>query len=338
MKDSGVAIMGSATAPESAENRALLAVERAMNSPLLNDNDIRGARYILLNVTYGSDELTMDEFAEISDYIQDAAGGTANLIKGFGQDPSLGDKISVTVIATGFTGKNNIDYGIQEKPERIVKNLYTGPAKTETPVTKAPEPVAETPQPKKEEEKITITPAPAKKEEVKAEEEPVKKIVLNLSDKTEKEDMPKLRINSDDQVTMDFGDVSPATPKSVYMPSHLEPPKDVAKPKNKLKAAEPVPEVEDKIESDEKESTDPQQKRANDRIARIKQVNSKMQSTQGLSDLERMPAYLRKNVQLDDAPPSDESQVSRFTLSDDEEGERKIELRQNNSFLHDNVD
>lgn len=106
MENSGVAIMGSATA--AGEGRALKAVTQALNSPLLNDNDIRGARYVLVSITCGSgkDELTMDELAEITDYIQEAAGQTAEMIKGYGTNDALGDKVSVTIIASGFERKS----------------------------------------------------------------------------------------------------------------------------------------------------------------------------------------------------------------------------------------
>lgn len=100
MKDSGVAIMGSAAAE--GESRALTAVSQALNSPLLNDNDISGAQYVLLNITYGDKEVLMDEITEITDFIQDEAGSTADVIWGHGYDATLGDKLSVTIIATGF--------------------------------------------------------------------------------------------------------------------------------------------------------------------------------------------------------------------------------------------
>ena len=103
MKDGGTAIMGSATAE--GENRAIEAVTRAISSPLLNDNEIEGANYILLNITSGEDEITMDEIDDITDYIQNEAGYTAELIWGNGLDESLGNKVSVTVIATGFGKK-----------------------------------------------------------------------------------------------------------------------------------------------------------------------------------------------------------------------------------------
>ena len=100
MKDSGVAIMGSATAE--GDNRAIRAAEAALESPLLNDSHIEGARYILLNIVSGTEEVTMDEVADINDFIQAQAGQTADIIMGIGNDPELGSSVSVTVIATGF--------------------------------------------------------------------------------------------------------------------------------------------------------------------------------------------------------------------------------------------
>jgi cell division protein FtsZ len=103
--------MGSGRA--NGENRALQAVKQALESPLLNNNDISGARNILLNITYGQDEITMEEVGVIIDYVQHAAGDDADLIWGNGCDPSLDEDLKVTVIATGF-GTNSI-------PELYVK-------------------------------------------------------------------------------------------------------------------------------------------------------------------------------------------------------------------------
>jgi cell division protein FtsZ len=100
MRGSGVAIMGNSTAE--GEHRARKAIEGAMNSPLLEDNDIRGAKNILLNITSGKKEITMDELGEITDYVQEEAGYGTDLIFGTCNDDALGDRISVTVIATGF--------------------------------------------------------------------------------------------------------------------------------------------------------------------------------------------------------------------------------------------
>jgi len=99
MQNSGVAIMGSAQAQ--GDDRAMKAVQEALASPLLNNNDIKGARNILLNITSGVSEITMDEISDINDFVQELAGD-ADLIWGNGTDENLGDNISVTVIATGF--------------------------------------------------------------------------------------------------------------------------------------------------------------------------------------------------------------------------------------------
>jgi len=100
MRKSGLAIMGTGIA--SGENRAIEAIEKALNSPLLNNNNIRGARNILLNITSGSIEVTMDEIGLVSDIVQSKSGFDADLIWGNGTDESLGESLSVTIIATGF--------------------------------------------------------------------------------------------------------------------------------------------------------------------------------------------------------------------------------------------
>ncbi len=100
MTDSGVAVMGSASAE--GEDRAVNAIREALTSPLLNSNDVRGARNILLNISSGQEEVTMDEVGQITDYVQEAVGDSASIIWGTGQDLALGNKVSVTIIATGF--------------------------------------------------------------------------------------------------------------------------------------------------------------------------------------------------------------------------------------------
>lgn len=102
MRDSGVALMGAGEAE--GENRALDAVKIALESPLLNSNDIRGASNILLNLLYGNKEITMDEITLITDYLKELVGYDVNVIWGAGKDDSLGDELRVAVIATGFNG------------------------------------------------------------------------------------------------------------------------------------------------------------------------------------------------------------------------------------------
>jgi cell division protein FtsZ len=119
MKDSGVAIMGMGTA--AGENRAIKAIENALASPLLNSNDITGAKSILINISsgIGDHELTMDELGEITDYMYDAASEDALIIRGLSQDEALGENISVTVIATGFESNSIFQPYKAKKPKQV---------------------------------------------------------------------------------------------------------------------------------------------------------------------------------------------------------------------------
>ncbi len=119
MRGSGVAIMGTAAAE--GDDRAKRAVDDALNSPLLEDSNIKGAEHILLNITSGVKEVTMDEIFEITEFVQEEAGFGTNLIWGNCFDETLGDKISVTIIATGFESKT--DKIEKEEETRIVVNL-----------------------------------------------------------------------------------------------------------------------------------------------------------------------------------------------------------------------
>ena len=148
LANSGTAIMGSAVA--SGENRAKEGIMSALDSPLLNDNKITGAKNVLLLIVSGSEEITIDEIGEINDFIQMEAGHNANIIMGVGEDESLGDAISVTIIATGFdieqqheivnTEPKKIIHALEDE-QKIVHDLTqkTVPAfnyNTETPVAK----------------------------------------------------------------------------------------------------------------------------------------------------------------------------------------------------------
>ncbi len=124
MRASGVAIMGTASAE--GEDRAKRAVDDALHSPLLEDNDIRGARHILLNITSGNKEVTMDEIFEITEFVQEEAGYGTDLIWGNCFDENLGDKISVTVIATGFEHKHRV-INESAKDKKIVVSLDDEP-------------------------------------------------------------------------------------------------------------------------------------------------------------------------------------------------------------------
>ena len=142
MTDSGVAIMGAAQA--SGEDRAIRAITEALESPLLNNNDILGAKDILLNITSGTDEITMDEMSQITSHIIRKVGNNAAVIWGVGTDPDLGDAISVTIIATGFPtgdielfGEENTCAGYAKQPECLKEEeVRVKPGLTEEQVRK----------------------------------------------------------------------------------------------------------------------------------------------------------------------------------------------------------
>lgn len=120
LADSGTAIMGSATS--SGSNRGEEAVAKALDSPLLNDNKIIGAKNVLLLVVSGGDEVTIDEIGIINEHIQREAGHGANIIMGIGEDPSLGEDIAVTVIATGFDIEQQEEI-VHADPKKIIHTL-----------------------------------------------------------------------------------------------------------------------------------------------------------------------------------------------------------------------
>ncbi len=120
LADSGTAIMGSATA--SGENRAIDAISNALDSPLLNNNHIKGAKNVLLLIVSGNEEITIDEIGEINDFIQQEAGGSANIIMGIGEDEKLESEVSVTIVATGFETEDHV-HVIPKEPKKVVHTL-----------------------------------------------------------------------------------------------------------------------------------------------------------------------------------------------------------------------
>ncbi|CAH0164534.1 Cell division protein FtsZ [Pedobacter sp. Bi27] len=325
MKDSGVAIMGSFAAE--GEDRALQAVEGALASPLLKDNEIEGARYILLNISSGLREVTMDEVSIITDYIQEKAGLSADLIWGNCTDESLSDKLSVTIIATGFqTSEERVN---EEKNKKKISLLTP----EEAPLVRPVEPVNSFIQPKTT---PSYEPVLKTKEEVsqadlfggmfnKSEPQKVQEPENNVVRHTLMEEEPQ--VEEAQETGFEF-EVKLAETNFVFeTPAAQIPPM-------------PEPEIEmpvvglDDDKSDE--SMEEQLKKSKERILRLKDLSMKLRTTNGLQELENEPAYKRKQMQLQQVQHSSESQVSRFTLSNDQDG--GTEIRPNNSFLHDNVD
>jgi cell division protein FtsZ len=306
MKDSGVAILGSSQAQ--GEDRAIQAVDKALSSPLLNDNDISGAQNVLLNITYGDQEVLMDEISEITDRIQEEAGATADVIWGHGYDPSLEEDLGVTIIATGFkagpsTG-SQLDHQMKEQQKRYVnlEEEEEGPATEGTDEQGAEE---------------------AKEEQgVKSEDEPYRKGAG--PGRTETASSPSLFQESDEQ------------PKGRRF--HLDEEEGADRPEEgtdptasgeKKETPTPGPKAEEANE----------ERRAAERMSRIREMTMKLRSHSRISELEKEPAYRRKNIQLEDPPSSDESEVSRYSLSNDEnDEEERPGIRKNNSYLHDKPD
>jgi len=303
MTDSGVAIMGSAIA--SGEKRALKAVEQALNSPLLNDNDISGARHVLLNIMSGSDDIDMDEFGEITDFIQEAAGGTAELITGYGTDASLGDNVSVTIIATGFNTKQATGFESPMIKDRKVVNLDD---KAETKI--------ETKQTNIIDEIKTNEPFVFVKEEVKEEKKIELPPIVNETEKTIEFKVTEINEteSSSDEIVAEVKEFTFTEISDV-----------------KANDNSTISESEGEVVNREE-----QIRLAQERIRKLKEITLKMKSPEGLAALEKQTAFERKNISLENKTPSQESNVSRYTLSEGED--KKIEIRPNNSFLHDNVD
>lgn len=122
LANSGTAIMGSGIG--TGEDRSIKAIRDALDSPLLNDNQIIGAKNVLLLIVSGSDEseITLDEIGEITDYIQNEAGGDANIIMGIGEDPELGQGVAITIVATGFNQDQQVKV-INKEPQKVVHPL-----------------------------------------------------------------------------------------------------------------------------------------------------------------------------------------------------------------------
>ena len=257
MKESGVAIMG--TAEAAGEDRALRAVDAALNSPLLEENDIKGAQHILLNITSGVKEVTMDEIFEITEYVQEEAGYGTDLIWGNCYDETLGEKINVTIIATGFEETRSDKVGSEEQ-----------------------------------------------------------RTVVNLDDDTKTDTLyDKGFVDGQEAKTFEFDNHPGFKKASPY--SYNEP--YIRKDALEKAQSKDEPRSERKVEKIET-----LQNRAN---------QIKLSNPQNVMELESKPAYLRRDVELQNTPHSSEEQISQWTVSVDDE---EPTFSNQNTFLHDNVD
>ncbi len=326
MKDSGVAIMGSAAVE--GEDRAIRCVTEALDSPLLNDNNIAGAKFVLLNITYGDKEVLMDEITEITDFIQDEAGSSADVIWGHGYDPTLGEKLSVTLIATGFNSSPIT--GFEKAPEKIVRPLHEEPKNEITsqlikPTEVAPkaeptnsigennEPFLKTVEPTEAKTTVRnwVDETPKSFVEPQKESEPVSlvwEVETTHNEETESSTINEVKTTISDE-------------KIVHT----------------LELDETVVPLENSIRATPKTHMSPEEqlKIQQERMERLNAYTQKLKKADGLTQLEKEPAYERRNIQLDQSRPSVENSVSRFGVSGSGDN---ISLRSNNSFLHDNVD
>lgn len=323
IKDSGKAIMGQAIAE--GENRAMIAIEEAMNSPLLNDNDITGATNILLHIVSGTDDITMDEISEITEYVQTESGNEADVIWGLGDDESLGSNIGITVIATGFDSPMKI----HAQPE---KKIRIGGIGTEDKLA-ASETKTELTEPKtiiSQDEIIKKTPVV----------DEVEDSGIHLINKPV--ERPEVESHFDvepQKIVHDLDTVEPKAEIGFQRKQETETFTFVNKPES-----EPENTIEKRtvVENKIQEETSVQEedvgilRNANERINKLRSMSMSFRNPDALSELENQPAYKRKNVNLSEPSHSSESVVSRHTLGEDSKSNTVI--KSDNSFLHDNVD
>ena len=279
MRESGVAIMGTAMAE--GDDRARQAVDQALHSPLLEDNDIRGAQHILLNITSGTKEVTMDEIFEITEFVQEEAGYGTDLIWGNCYDESIGEQLSVTVIATGFGDKKNVFTASGQ--DRKVVHLDAPKARAEDP---------------KPQQRVSL-------EDITGETDPVGYTRDNAKTTTfEFEDLEEAKAR-----------LRPRTrgEERSFTNTFLQ------------------NEQEARREAQRRE----QAQRDEERRAALRNRSElpKLSNPQVVNDLESQPAYLRRNITLDNVAPSDQPEMSRWSIGEDE----AAPLRKNR-YLHDNVD
>ena len=393
LSNSGTAIMGAATS--FGENRAYDAITKALDSPLLNDNSITGAKNVLLLIVSGNEEITIDEIAEINDYIQDQSGNVANIIMGVGEDLELEDSISVTVIATGFNADQQNEISNTE-PEKIIhrleeENLFSnidepleslkdeskfGNDQSDNQIEKEKiihilddidgdemEEIDEKLESSSDSNEVNINDGQFNEgEETKdialldnyqeTEEETLDNSIewSLFADDIEKE---SLNIDSNDIKNIEVVDYEVVVGKS-YVSDEFEIEKDknddllFTKDINVSKSLQnedidlQVKMVKESKSEEKKDKnlvnspiSDFQKQRSDERKLRMKQFNYKFNKSK-IEDLVDEPAYKRKGIKFDHDNSNEDSNVSRTSISLDENNDTKI--RKNNSFLHDNVD
>jgi len=297
-------------------NRAQQAVEEALNSPLLDNNDINGAGNLLLYISSGKNEITMDEVTEITNYIQEKTKSTGDIIWGNGFDENLDDRISVTIVATGFDDDHK-QKGPSEPKTVKVSELYGDN------------------NPKIE--KRIFVPEPEITEPVTARKEPSVSPIFTdpIPYLAEPETADPLR-------TIEF---TFDNPESDVMPEPAETLVDEFQPITQPELTEPQmiykPQAANLSQQPAEPSVDDfQAKKSFERVSKLRQLSEKLKTyqpiEQNLYEIENVPAYKRRHVELSDVTPSSESQVADYSLN--ENSDKTIELRSENKFLNKKVD
>lgn len=334
MKNGGSAIMGCATAE--GDDRALRAAQGAINSPLLNDNEIRGAKKVLVNITTGVQQVTMDEIGVIMEYVQEAAGST-DIILGACDDPSLGDKLSVTLIATGFeVGKKAAPF-VEQKVVKVYE-LNDKPVVNEVVVTPTPV-VAETKNEVVENTTTTIV-----EETPLITEQPV--LTLNLEEETYSlfDIAPQTEETVSNENTFEFEvtvqeQVLPQVELTTEETVVEQQEETTVQPVLETRTDEYVVYTKKSYETDSVSqiNSDDMSRQLEDRKKILAGLSYRFGNKQNLGELENEPAYKRKGLDLNGEQSfSTMNDNSRYSISDD--GTNRPEIKKNNSFLHDNVD
>jgi cell division protein FtsZ len=339
LQNSGSAVMGQAYA--SGENRAIEAIEAALDSPLLHDNNIKGAQQVLLKIVTGSGEkeIRMTELFSIKKHIQDVAGSDVNIIEGIGVEDGLNDEISVTVIATGFKVNKNLGPAKPITPK--IYNLDKDDQAVEDEIV-SQDTVEQEPEAPSSFESIFDDNSQVSSEEPQAtlnfdleEESPVLNFTLEEEGTEESPiDFPlateSLQVEESVTTTNEIDESNDNDEVIVHsLEIEDETPEDV------------ISDLKDEVEKEEFTqinhgiSAEQMALRSRQRMERLREITVKLRTPSGLTDLESQPAYKRREVELDDVTHSSESDSSSLVLGEDDD--KNVGLKPNN-FLHDNVD
>lgn len=326
MANSGRAIMGSASAE--GDNRDKKAVEKAIHSPLLSENDIKGAQYILLNISSGSKEVLMDEISTITDYIQEEAGNDIDMIWGNCYDENLGDQLSVTIIATAF---NDVEGADEEHPAphqgnqtesteasagSLIQEYDSDQEFTQDQMPNATESDQVGPYSQADES------SPYSAEEQSQE----------TSGEGDNSETPRTGYQNNDAGT---GESSNGENKQEHQPDA-----DNGDTNNRNKAPHLLwahNRSQDSTFSDQNSAYDIDYLSPDDKSHTSS--NATINTIEGLEELENVPAYIRKGVKFQKTPHSSESgNISKYTLTKDNDKHQTSIKEGKNSFLNNDVD